>query len=142
MLDAKSQVAILGTIDPVSQGAGTVNFDVVAAKGYFTLLFIVLTGVLGADATLDFVIKGDTTSGGSFATTVKSATQVVKASGDAKQIMVELNSDEIGMSGFTHFRGQVTVGTAASLISGVVLGLEQRYGNGTGNNIASVVQAL
>ena len=47
------ELSILATIDPVSQGAGTVTTGWVNVANYHALLAVIQTGLLGASATLD-----------------------------------------------------------------------------------------
>ena len=77
-------------------------------------------GVLGASATVDWALKGDTASGGSYATTItgKTITQLTKAgTDDNKQVVVEVTSEEVAAQGLRYIRDTTTVGVAASLIS-------------------------
>jgi hypothetical protein len=145
MQRAYESVAVLGKIDPVSQAAGTVNTTVVDCALFERTLFIVKAGVLGALATLDFVVKGDTASGGSFATTVtgKAITQLTKAgSDDSKIVLVEVDTNALGVQGFRYVRGTATVGVAASLIDVTVLGFGCSYPNANQHNIASVKEIV
>ena len=58
------RLALVSTLDPVSQSAATVTSDVIDMKLFKKVLFILSTGSLGTSATVDLAIKGDTTSGG------------------------------------------------------------------------------
>ena len=142
MFDAKNRLAVIGVLDPVSQAASAVTTSAIDARGFFKVVFILNTGVLGTDATVDLVIKGDAASGGSYATTLKTITQIVKATGDNKQVVVEVNSDELGQNNVRYLKATLTVGTAASIVSLVALGVDARYSPGTKNDLASVVQIL
>jgi len=134
-------VAVLGTVDPISQGAGSVNTDVIDALNFTKIVFLVKVGVLGASATVDFLVKGDTASGGSFSTTItgKTITQLTKAgSDDAKQVWVEVDSNALATQGYRYLRGTLTVGTAASLVDVTVLGFGCKYGPANQYNLATV----
>lgn len=142
MYDAKTRLAVMSVIDPVSQGVGAVNTTVIDARNFFKIVFILQTGVLGTAATVDFVVKGDIASGGSYATTLKTITQIVKASGDNKQVVVEVTSEDLGQANVRYVRGTLTVGGAASIVSVVGLGVDSRYKPETKVDLASVVQIV
>lgn len=137
-------MAVVATIDPDSYSAGSVNTDVVDAQDWTELAFIVKTGVLGASATVDFLVKGDSTSGGSFTTTVtgKSFTQLVKASNDDDQVILRVTSEELAAQGFRYVRGTLTVGTAASYADVTVLGFRPKYGSAVDYDLDSVVEVI
>lgn len=119
-------LAVVSTIDPVSQSAATVTGDIIDMSKYSRLLFVLSVGALGASATVDYLIQGSAASNmGSPATiTGKSITQLTKAgSDDNKQVIVEVTAEEVAAQGFRYVRDSLTVATAACLISVVVLGL-------------------
>lgn len=117
------RLAIVSTLDPVSQSATTVTGDSIDMNVYSRVIFVLLTGALGTNATVDLAIKGDTASNGSYATTItgKSLTQLVKASNDNNQAVIEVTADAVAAQGFRYVRPSLTVGTAASLIALVAL---------------------
>ncbi|MCC6630277.1 MAG: hypothetical protein IT340_23085 [Chloroflexi bacterium] len=122
---------ILATIDPVSQGAGTVTTGWVSMRDVPALQAILQTGVLGASATVDAKLQQATDSGGTGAKDVtgSSITQLTKAgSDDNKQVVINMRGDALDVTNsFTHVRLSVTVGTAASLIAAMVLGVDAHY---------------
>ena len=138
------RLALVSTLDPVSQSAATVTSDVIDMKLFKKVMFILSTGSLGTSATVDMAIKGDTASNGSFTTTItgKSITQLVKASNDNNQVLVEVNAAEVAAQGFRYIRASVTVGTAASLISLVALADGLTYTMPSENDLASVVEIV
>ena len=122
-------LAILATIDPISQGAGTVTTGWVDAGQFFALEAIIQTGVLGASATLDGKLQQATDSGGTGVKDVtgKAITQIVKATGDNKQAIINMKGADLDVEGgFRYVRLSLTVGTAASLISAVLQGCMPR----------------
>jgi hypothetical protein len=124
------QLAILDAINPVSQSAGTVTTGWVAASNFHRFLATIITGVLGASATVDAKFQQATDSGGTGAKDVtgKSITQIVKASGDNKTAMVNLRAEELDIAnGFNYIRVSLTVGTAASLVGVLLQGGVQRF---------------
>ncbi|TXH18872.1 MAG: hypothetical protein E6R03_01430 [Hyphomicrobiaceae bacterium] len=144
MLKFHDKVTLVGTIDPASVSVGSVNTDVIDMSKFHKALFVLTTGVLGASATVDFGIYGDTASGGSFATPVtgKAITQIVKASGDNVQTFVEVNGNDLRLQGFTHIRGKLTVGTAASIAAVTVLATEFNYGTADDNKLSTLGQIV
>ena len=137
--------AILATLDPVSQGAATVTTGWVSMALFHSLAAIIQTGVLGASATLDAKLQQATTSGGAGAKDItgKAITQVVKASGDSKQVVIEMRDTDLdAANGFSYVRLSVTVGTAASLINAILLGFHPVYNPASAYNQAGVVQLV
>ena len=137
--------AILATLDPVSQGAATVTTGWVSLANFHNLVALIQTGVLGASATLDAKLQQATSSGGAGAKDItgKAITQVVKASGDSKQVSIECRDTDLDVNGgFAFVRLSVTVGTAASLINAMLIGFNPIYAPGSAYNQAGVVQQV
>src|SRR5438552_1384211 len=90
------QAALLATYDPVSQGAATVTTGWVAVKNFHRFMALIQTGVLGASATLDAKIQQAQDSSGTGAKDItgKSITQIVKATGDNKQAMMNFMPED------------------------------------------------
>lgn len=127
-----SRAVVAAVLNPISQGAGTVTTGWVSMATYDAILAILQVGVLGASGTVDAKIEQATSSGGAGAkdlSPARSITQLTKAgTDDNKQVSVNVRSDELDVAnGFAYVRLSVTVGTAASLISAVVLGFDARY---------------
>lgn len=142
-LKPSQRVGIVGVISPVSQAAGTATSGWIDATTFHNYMAIVKSGVLGASATLDAKIQQATDNAGTGAKDVtgKAITQIVKASGDNKQVTIDLKQEDLDFNnGFKFFQLSATVATAASLIDGTILGFDPRYGFGTDNDAASVVQ--
>lgn len=144
MLKFHDESVVVGAIDPASLAAGSYNSNVIDLSKYHKVVFLVQTGVLGASATVDFGIYGDTASGGSFTTLVtgKSLTQIVKATGDNCQYMIEVNSNELKIQGFRYIRGRVTVAVAASIVGVMAVASDFNYGTGPKNAVATVKQII
>jgi hypothetical protein len=135
------QLAVAATIDPANVSPSTVPTDVIDLSRARRVLFIIAVGALGTSATVDFVVKGDTTSGGSFTTTVtgKTIAQLTKAgSDDNKQVVVEVSAGEAAVQGFRYVRGSLTVGTAASQVCVIALTGDLRYSPASEFDLASV----
>jgi len=139
--EALAQVA---NIAPVSQGVGTVNTGWVAIKNLHMVLAVINTGVLGAAATVDAKLQQATDAGGTGAKDItgKAITQIVKASGDNKQAVINLRPQELDTNNnFAFIRLSVTVGGAASLLGADVMAYPRNLPADTANQ-AAVVQVV
>ena len=133
------QLAVLDAINPVSQAAGTVTTAWVSAANFHRFLANVVTGVLGAGATVDAKLQQATDGSGTGVKDVagKAITQIIKATGDNKVAMINLRSEELDFAnGFNFIRASVTVGTTPSLVGVVLLGGVPRFAppRDTGSN--------
>lgn len=123
-------IALLGSIDPISQGAGTVTTGWVSVANFLSFMALISTGILGASATLDAKIQQAQDSGGTGAKDItgKALTQIVKATGDGKQAMIDFRVQDLDTNnGFGFVRVSVTVGVAASQVSAYLLGGNARF---------------
>jgi hypothetical protein len=137
-------LALLATFDPISQGAATVTTGWVDMRDVKRLLAVIQTGVMGASGTLDAKLQQATDSGGTGAKDItgKAITQIVKASGDNKQALINLTDDELDAANLFRFvRLSMTVGTAASLIAAQLWGA-MSFETADGFNQAGVVQVV
>jgi len=137
--------AILATIDPVSQAAGTVTSGWMSMAEFHSMAAILQTGALGASATVDAKLQQATDSSGTGAKDItgKAITQLVKASHDNKQAIIQCHAEELDVANsFTHVRLSVTVATAASLISAVLLGTNPRYSPASDQDDTDVTQIV
>jgi hypothetical protein len=119
-------LSVLATIDPASQAAGAASTGWVSVANYFGFLALVQTGVLGTSATVDAKLQQALDSSGTGAKDIsgKAITQIVKATGDNKQVLVNVKPEELDtVNGFGFVRVTVTVGVAASITSAQLLGL-------------------
>lgn len=142
---ATEQIAILDSLDPVSQAAATVTTGWISAAGFHRFMAMINTGTLGASATVDAKIQQATDNSGTGVKDVtgKAITQIVKASGDNKQALINLRPEELDVNnGFAFFRLSITVGTAASLIAANVLGVVARNSPASTLNNTDVTQIV
>lgn len=142
---ASELLAVLATIDPVSQAAGTVTTGWITVANHHALLAVIQTGVLGASATLDAKLQQATDSSGTGAKDItgKSLTQIVKATGDNKQVLINVKPEELDtVNGFGFVRLSLTVGVAASLTSAQLLGINPRFAPADAGNQAGVAQIV
>jgi hypothetical protein len=138
------QAAVLATINPVSTNT-TVTSGWVSAANCERFLALIQTGVLGTSATVDAKLQQATDASGTGVKDVtgKAITQIVKASGDNVQAEINLRAEELDVNGgFAFVRLSVTVGTAASLVSGVLLGGVAKNLPASAFNQAGVVQIV
>jgi hypothetical protein len=100
---------------------------------------------MGASATLDGKLQQATDSSGTGAKDVtgKAITQIVKATGDNKQALINLRVQDLDTNGgFAFVRLSITVGTAASLVGGYLTALDPRFESADAFNQAGVVQIV
>ena len=142
---ASELLAVLATIDPVSQAAGNVTTGWISVANHHGLLAVIQTGVLGASATLDAKVQQATDSSGTGAKDItgKALTQIVKATGDNKQALINVKPEELDtVNGFGFIRLSITVGVAASLTSAQLLGINPRFAPADAGNQAGVAQIV
>src|SRR5205809_368473 len=94
-------LSLLATLDPISQAAATVTTGWVSMADMDRLLVLLQTGVLGAAATVDAKLQQAKDSGGTGVkdVTSKAIAQIVKASGDNKQALINLNQNDLDVAG-------------------------------------------
>jgi hypothetical protein len=137
-------LALLATINPISQGVGTANSGWVSMADMRRLLALVNTGVLGAGATVDSKLQQAKDAAGTGAKDIagKAIVQIVKATGDNKQALINVKGSDLDVAGgFGFVQLSITVGTAASQVSGALLGIPV-YGPASSFNQAAVVQVV
>jgi hypothetical protein len=136
------RLAIVAAINPVSQAAGAVSTGWISMQNWRSLMAVVQAGVLGAAATLDAKLEQATSAAGAGAKDIagKAITQLIQAGADSnKQAIVNLRQVELDFAnGYSHVRLTLTVGTQASLVSAVLLGLDARYNPASDSDAATV----
>jgi hypothetical protein len=147
MLNAKitERAAVLAVLNPVSQGAGTVNTSWVPIVSWDAILAVLQSGALGTSATLDAKLQQAKDSSGTGAKDItgKAITQWLQATADKsnKQASIGVRVADLDVANdFTHVRLSVTVAVAASLVSACLIGVGNRRGPIT--QAASVAQVL
>jgi hypothetical protein len=138
-------IAILATLDPSSQSTGTATTGWISVGSYHNLLAVIQTGTLGTGATIDAKLQqaSDATGAGAKDISGKVITQIVKATGDNKQVLINLKPEELDIAnGFGFVRLSLTVGVAASLTSAQVLGVTPRVLPADAGNQAAVAQII
>jgi len=136
------RVAVADAIDPTSQSAGALSTGWISMATFQSVMAIAIAGALGSSATLDAKLEqaSDSSGTGVKDVTGKAITQLTQAGTDSnKQAVINCRAEELDIAnGFTHVRLTMTVATAASLTSAVLLGLDPRYGAASDNDVASV----
>jgi len=138
-------VAVLDTIDPASVAAGTVTTGWVSVSQCERLAAIINTGTLGTSATVDAKLQQASDSSGTGAKDItgKAITQIVKATGDNKQAVINLRAEELDINNaFSYVRLSITVGTAASVLGANLIGMTVKNYPASVNNNADVVQIV
>lgn len=134
--------AYVGGFDPASVAAGTVYSSYIPMALFRRFLAALKTGAMTANSTVDAKIIAYTSGAGANPTDVTGTTitQLTQAGTDgSKVVLINLNVDKVSRSlKFTHFRVQVVVATAASLLDLSVWGFDPRYDPAADNDIAAV----
>jgi hypothetical protein len=138
-------LALLASIDPVSQAAGTVTTGWVSMGKFARLMALIDVGAFGAAATVDAKLQQATSAAGAGVKDIanKAITQLVAAGGNNRQAAIDLRDDELDVNGgFAYVRLSVTVGAAATLISALLVGASPRNGLASDSNQAGVAQIV
>jgi hypothetical protein len=139
------KAALLATLDPASVAAGTVTTAWVSLSNIGQITALLQTGVLGASATIDAKLRQATDAAGTGAKDIngKAIAQIVKATGDNIQVMIEARPEDLDVNSGYFFVGlSVTVGAAASLLAASLLGSAPRYFPASAFNQAAVKQIV
>jgi hypothetical protein len=143
---ASEQVALLDQVNPASQAAGSVTTAWVSAQYFNKFLALVQVGAFGASATVDANIQQAQDGSGTGAKAIGSGraiTQMLAAGGNNKQATIDLDAQELDVSnGFCFVKLTITVGVAATLVSGSLYGFIPRDASAALFNNASVVQQV
>lgn len=140
------QLAFLDFINPSSQAAGSATTGWINAGNFQKLLALIQVGAFGASATVDAKIQQATDSSGTGAKAIGSGraiTQALAAGGNNKAFTIDLDCQELDVAnGFNYVQVTITVGTAATLTSGALLGLIARNFPASTFNAAAVAQQV
>jgi hypothetical protein len=138
------RVAVAAVVAPGARVAGAGNSGWIDTALYSRLLGIITTGTLGASATLDakWQQASDASGTGTADVTQGQMSQIVKASGDNKQAMMNLDVNRLTDRTKRFVRLVLTVGTATSDSGAIVLGFDPKHMPAGDNDPASVVQTV
>lgn len=135
------RAVVLACIDPDAYTAAAYSTGWISMALFRRFQAIIMAGDLGASATLDAKLTAATSSAGAGATDISGAaiTQLTQAGTDSnKQAVINLNTDTLAGSGYTHFRLTMTVGTATSDAGALVLGFDPLYAPASDNDASTV----
>lgn len=121
---------LAAVINPSSQAVGSVDSAWVSMADFEAIQAPVLVGAFGAAATVDALLQQATDAAGTGAKAItgKAITQLLAAGGNNRQAIINCRSEELDVeNAFTHVRLRITVGAAATLTAGAVLGHYARY---------------
>ncbi|WP_374295180.1 hypothetical protein [Sphingomonas sp.] len=144
-LNPSDRAGIAAVINPAQVAPGTVTTPWVDARTFFALLAIISTGVLGAGATIDATVEQATSDAGAGAKAVPGSAigQIAKATGDNKQVAINVRPEDLDKNGgFKFVRLSITVGGAASFLSALLVGFDPRYGAAGANQSTTVAQTV
>jgi hypothetical protein len=137
-----SEIAgVVAVIDPDAYSNAAYSTGWFDVSKFHSFVGIVLAGDLGSSATIDAKFEQATTDGGSPKNvTGRAITQLTQAGTDSnKQALINLRPDDLDMdNGYRWARLTVTVGTAASDMAALVLGVHPRNGLASDNDAATV----
>jgi len=139
------RVAVVATIDPDANVTGTIASDWVDMTMFDQTMTIVLTGELGASAGVDVQMEQATDSSGTGAKDItgKTITELVKATNDDDQAVINVNAGDLDIAGdFTHIRALGTTATATSDWGLVIIGSRARRQPANDSDLASVVEIV
>lgn len=123
-------VALVGVIDPDAYAANTYTSGYIPLKNFRRFMATILVGTMGALATLNAKLVAYTDDQGNGATDITGATiaPLTQAGNDSdKQAIINLNTDALAGSTFTHFRLSVTTAVEAVDFGAVVHGFDPRH---------------
>lgn len=139
-------VALASVIAPGALTAGAKNSGWIDLALYQQLCAILSFGVFGASGTADGKWQVADDSSGTNPVDVTGGngalTQVLKAGGDNKQVIHNLDANKITNTGKRFARYVMTIGTATSDAAGIILGFQARHLPATDNDSANVVQVV
>lgn len=139
------RTAVLATIDPVSQGAGTVSTGWVSMGQLHSMAALIGVGAMTASSTVDAKLQQATDSSGTGVKDItgKAITQLLAAGGNNRQAIIEVRDTDLDANnGFAYVRLSITVAAAASLIKADLLGTNPIYMPASSLNQAGVVQLV
>ena len=140
------RVAVVGVIDPDANAAGTLTTGWISMSDFQSVMAVVQAGTLGSNATIDAKLEQASDASGTGAKDIDGAaiTQLTEAGGDDdKQAVIYCNGEDLDLKNdFSHVRLSMTIGTANSDSSAIVLGLDPRYAPASNGDLASVAEIV
>lgn len=139
-------LAVLYQLDPVSQAPATVNSGWIDMKNFLQLMAFVDAGVIAATGTIDVKFQQATSAAGAGAKDIspaKAITQLLAAGGNNRSVELNIRGEQLdAANGFEFIQLVIVVGTAATLLSAIIVGANPRQGAALDYNVAGVVQTV
>lgn len=141
-------LALVSVTDPASVGVGTVDSDVIDMRVFRRVIWVLAAGVLGAGSTIQLILYANTANSASGGTAITGKTLTATTfSGTADnntQAIIEVTAEEVAaaLPDARYLYGEITVGTAASLLCCVALGDAARYCPASDYDLASVSEIV
>lgn len=139
-------LAVLATVNPTSQAAGTANSGWISMENFHQVLALIEVGTFGASATVDANVQQAQDGSGTGAKAIgsgKAITQLLAAGGNNRQALINVRSSELDVSnGFSYVQLAVIVGTAATETAAALFGVNPRYATADTFNQAGVAQIV
>lgn len=130
---------LLDKIDPVSTDA-EVDGSWIDVKKFHRLVAKFQVGAIASTGTLTFQVRQATSAAGAGAKALK-ATAAIDDTGDNKVHWLEIRGEEFDVNdGFHYARIEAVAATAASIVSGELLGIVGRYSRQTNHADLTVVE--
>lgn len=145
MSKPSEDAAVVAVIDPDANAVGAIVSAYVNMENFHSVMAVVMAGTLGASATLDFklVQATDALGTGKKDITGKAITQLVQATNDDDQAVINLLAEELDVAnGFSFVAMEMTVGVAASNSGAVMIGMDARYLPASDNDAATVQEIV
>ena len=140
------RVAVVGNIDPDAYAASTITTnEYIPLKNFRRFMAVLQAGDIVSTGTIDAKLIAYTSGAGAGATDITGSaiTQLTQAGTDSnKQVVINLNTEALAGTAFTHFRLSVTLGTAGADFGAVVLGFDPLYPPATDNDVSTVDEVV
>ena len=132
---------VVGVIDPDAYSATAIASNIMALKDFRRFMAVVQVGDIVSTGTVDAKLVAYTSAGGAGAADITGATitQMTQAGSDSnKQAVINLNTDALAGTAYTHFGLTVTLGTAGADMGAIVLGFDPRHAPASDADAATV----
>ena len=135
-LKPSQNIAIVGSVAPQSLAAGSSSTGWINAGLYNWFMALVQLGTPGSGGLLDAQLQQATDSTGANAKTLLAMTQMNAAG----QTIIQQKASQLDIAnGFNYVRLTITTSVATSPVAALLLALDEKYGDASINNNASVL---
>lgn len=138
------RIAVAAVVAPGALTAAAKSSGWIDMRLYNRLMGIISTGTLGTSATVDakWVQADDAAGNNPQDSNITALTQIVKASGDNKQAVMNFDPAQSDYQTKPFVKLVMTIGTATSDGAAIVLGIDPRHKPATDFDPTSVVQVV